>query len=96
VLPALLAALVLSVGPGCAAMAGSAMGNAQVFEVTEPDGSVRYVVDRDGEIIDVDPAIIERHGGGKAGEAFYILGWIFFWFILIWIELAMMADDDCR
>jgi len=93
-LPAMLAALVLSVGPGCAAMAGAGMGNAQIYEVTEPDGSVRYVLDRDGEIIDIDPAIIERHGGGCSAEGSAALLWIAFWFVLIWIELIRLVVEE--
>jgi hypothetical protein len=92
VMPALLAVLMLAAGPGCAMSAAGAPHGAQVHEITEPDGSVRYVVEHEDELIDIDPDLIQREGGSSRAT-YYWVAWVFFWWVLLWIELAMYADD---
>jgi hypothetical protein len=88
ILPALMAALVLAAGSGCAATGMQGRGQPRMYEVVEPDGTVRYLVEHNDEILVLAPEDLARGAGGESGAALIrLFGWLFFWFFMVWIEI---------
>jgi hypothetical protein len=86
ILPALMAAIVLTAGSGCATTAMNGHGQPRVYEVVEPDGSVHYVLEHAGEVHELSAEEIESGGGENFALLVRALGWMFFWFVLVWLE----------
>jgi hypothetical protein len=93
ILPALMAALVLAAGSGCAATGMQGRGQPRMYEVVEPDGTVRYLVEHNDETLELAPEDLARGAGGEGTVALIrAFGWLFFWFVLIWLELMLESD----